>query len=135
MLLEIDGVSCIFLLTDNKALFMKLASDRGYSIIIEYPTQTVYGISVVVCSFQRYIYQICPGNLENLTKQIPFSLSSRTEHFYHGYTVVTVDSFCHKRFQRTALAIKIDDAFLDIGTLLPDFTVYFTLGNLRIECQ
>ena len=92
----------------------------------------VCSICVVVCSFRRYIYQICPGNLEYLTKQIPFRLSSRIEHFYHSYTVITVNCFCHKRFQRTALAIKINDAFLDIGTLFLDFTVYFTLGNLRI---
>ena len=132
MLLEIYGISYIFLLTDGEALFMQSTSDRGNCFIIEYLTQTVYSISVVVCSFRRYIYQICPGNLKYLTKQIPFSLSSRTEHLNHSYTVVTVDSFSHKRFQRTALAIKIDDAFLDIGTLLPYFMVYFTLGNLRI---
>ena len=68
MLFEIDGISCIFLLTDNEAFFMQSAPDRRNGFIIEYLTQMVYSICVVVCSFRRYIYQICPCNLENLTK-------------------------------------------------------------------
>lgn len=58
MLFEIDGVSCILFLTDGEALFMYSVSDRGNIFIIEYLTQTVYSICVVVCSFRRYIYQI-----------------------------------------------------------------------------
>ena len=98
MLFEIDGVSCFLFLTDGEALFMQSASDRGNSFIIKYLTLPIHCICVVVCPFRRYIYLISPGNLKSLTKQIPFSLSSRAEHFNHGYTVITVDSFCHKRF-------------------------------------
>lgn len=51
MLIEIYGISCILFLTYNKALFTKLAFDRGYSIITEYLTQTIHCISKIVCSF------------------------------------------------------------------------------------
>ena len=72
MLFEINGISCTLFQTDSEAFFMQSASDRGNFFVIEYLTQTVHCIYVVVCSFRRYIYQICPGNLKSFISLIKF---------------------------------------------------------------
>ena len=97
--------------------------------------QFVHGICVVGATLWRYVHQIRSVYFENLTEQCYFCSAGWLKLFYKADTVVAVDGLGHKGRQWSALAIKVDDTFLDIGTLFLELLEDFSLCGLGIEGQ
>lgn len=133
MAVEVDGVSGIRFLTDGEAFFFQAVSYMGDVPVIEYFMQTGNGIGIGGFPFRLEGNQFRHIHFENFAKEVSFHFVGRMEPFHPCDAVVPVNRFRHVRFQRSCLPVKVDDTFLYIGVLLPQFLVDVRLSYLGIE--
>ncbi len=133
MAVEVDGVGGIRFLTDSETSFLQAASYMGDVPVIEDFMQAGDGIGIGGFPFRLEGNQFRHIHFEDFAKEVSFRFVDRMEPFHPCDAVVPVNRFRHVRFQRSCLPVKVDDTFLYIGVLFPQFLVDVRLGYLGIE--
>ena len=133
MAVEVEGVNGIRFLTDGEAFFFQTASYMGVVPVIEDFMQVGDGIGIGLSPFRLEGNQFQYVHFEDFAKEVSFRFVGWLETFHPCDAVVPVNRFRHVRFQRSCLPVKVDDTFLYIGVLFPQFLVDVRLGYLGIE--